>query len=92
MGNDNVVDLSEVRAEKAEFSDSDGWTPLDALKRAIADIESGKFVPDRIYIACYRRLPDKPNTGEHNWYSAGLNTMSTLGLLTAHIHITNEDK
>lgn len=84
------VNLNAHRARAAH--DSRLWSPLEALKDAVAKIESGELKPDMIYIAM-RECDDEANLA--NWPAtiAGATNIETVGLLTMHLHrMVNDDE
>lgn len=86
MSDSEVVDLARLRVDKS--GDSRDWTPLDALRDVLDDIESGKINPRIIYIAM--ECPDAD--GQHTFFDfqcAGGLKLEYIGLLSRHLHIAN---
>lgn len=77
-----VVSLDEQRAVKAD--DARLWTPADALRSVLRDIESGETRPNVVYIAMLQAgQPDK-----YPFACAGANALTFAGLLAMHMHMT----
>jgi hypothetical protein len=85
MGNDNVVDLQQKRAERTEPIDT---KPIEILKQAIREIEEGRCNPKMIYIAGYSEVGD--NIIDYDWWYAGGNKVELLGMLSRHLHLQND--
>lgn len=86
MSDDNVTSLGARRAEKT--ADCREWTPLEALRELIAQIESGEANVDMLYIACYG---DNPTGGvDYLYKAAGGTKIELIGLLARHLHMTND--
>lgn len=84
---DNIESLGAHRARKSD--DCRVWTPLEALRELIAQIESGEANVDMVYVACYG---DNPKGGvDYVYKAAGGTKIELLGLLARHLHMTNED-
>lgn len=79
-----VRSLGEVKAEKAQ--DCRLWTPLEALKALVRDIEAGEIAPEMVYVAMRVRDPDDPNLVEYRYQTAGAANMELSGLLAQHLH------
>lgn len=77
------INLNAKRALAA--GDARLWTPLDALKDAIAKVESGDLKPDLIYIAM-RESDDKANLASWPATMAGGTAIEITGLLATHLH------
>jgi hypothetical protein len=72
-----IVQLEEVRKEKSD--DSNDWSLIDALKRAITLIESGEFPADRLVISMF--YGDENDELQRYRVMAGVSHLEALGLL-----------
>lgn len=78
----NVANLNEERAYRA--SDSKLWTPEDALRAALRDIEDGTIKPTRMVIHLLEPLEDEagePDGHELHHYVAGASFDEHVALL-----------
>lgn len=73
----DVVNLNEVRAEKEQ--DSRAWTPLEALKAAVRDIEEGRANPEKLVVHYLERKED--GRYKTKYYASGLLITEHIGLL-----------
>lgn len=81
---DDVINLGERRAGKTHRATD--WTPIEALRWLIGEIEAGRIKADRMYVAI---VGDDPKTDEvvHEWVSAGNRTkLEAVGLIAQHLH------
>jgi len=74
---DEPINLNKARAEKA--NDARLWTPLDALKDLVAEIEAGRETVDGLSINFWRTLPDGGK--QHGYVVAGLTRPENIALL-----------
>jgi hypothetical protein len=77
---DNVVDLELVRREKS--NDARDWSVVDALKEAIANIESGKWKPTMGIMALVEDVGDGTRLV---WNAAGCSRFEMLGILASYM-------
>lgn len=75
---DKVIGFAEARAHAA--SDARLWTPLEALKALVRDIESGKHNPQHLAIHYIEGDLDKGG-GSYGYCIAGLSTTQHIALL-----------
>ena len=78
-----IVSLGERRM--VNTGDGRNWSPIDALRSMIADIESGRLDVDMIFIATRTRPNDK-GVG-YVFRQSGCTTLEAVGLLTQHVQI-----
>ena len=71
------VNLAAARAQK--LNDSTKWTPLDALKWLVAEIEAGRENPASLSIDYYEVASDKSRT--HGYVVSNLTRDERIGLL-----------
>lgn len=83
MSDGAVVNLAARRAMLE--SDCRMWTPLDALKDAVRQIENGELKPDMVYIAM-RELTDDGMGADWPSIVAGGTAIEINGLLVKHMH------
>src|SRR5262249_4457613 len=69
----DVSSLAERRAEKDD--DSKKWSPADALRAALRDIEQGKANPTHLAVHYYETKPD--GSLRHRYYIAGMGLSRT---------------
>lgn len=76
-----VESFSRAKAEAS--GDCREWTVVDALRAALADVESGEVKPDMVYIA-FREVDD----GVMRFPSicAGITRFELTALLAKHMH------
>lgn len=91
MTDDKITFIEDAQSKKREQSaeasgDCRQWTPLDALKQAISEIEAGDLNPEAIYIAFYERDPDN-RIVSYPFYCAGGTNIQITGLLAHHLAI-----
>lgn len=77
------INLNAVRSRKT--GDCQDWTPLDALKELVQEIEAGEADPDMLYVCMRERSED--NSAEYNFKAAGVNTLEAMGLVYKHLTI-----
>ncbi|KKK53850.1 hypothetical protein LCGC14_3090650, partial [marine sediment metagenome] len=75
---DEPVNLAEKRATRD--GDCREWTPVDALKTCLREIENGKMNPDILYIAMTERDVEK-NEAYYDFIVAGGKKLEIVGLL-----------
>ena len=87
---DKIESLATKRAVKS--GDCRDWTPLEALKQLIIDIESGKSTPDML-VVCMREIrgTDEEKRVFYPRVSAGVTQIECLGLLSQHLYETHYD-
>ena len=80
------INLAKPRADKAD--DCRLWTPLDALKDLIRQIEDGEVAPDRLIV-----IHHKGAAGPGDLYVrfAGVDKLQTLALLSIALHEATGD-
>jgi hypothetical protein len=76
---DEPINLAKARAEKA--NDSRLWTPIDALKDVISEIEAGKIKADQI--AIHWRETNEDGSCDFCYCVAGLTFSDHIALLHA---------
>jgi len=76
-----IESLAKARAGKS--GDCRDWSPLDALKETIREIETGERNPDMIYICAREKTKDM--SAVYNWRAAGMTHLETIGLLYKHL-------
>ena len=81
---DEPINLREARANKAE--DARLWTPLDALKALVRDLENGECQEVQVVYVAMGRINDKGQLCSTPFYTAGSNTLGLRGLLTQHLY------
>lgn len=81
---DKPSSIAARRAVKA--GDCRAWTPADALRDALAEIEAGTLKPEMLYIAVLATDPDKPRRPVLRFFAAGGSKTELAGLLTRHLH------
>lgn len=87
MADDTIINFNEARAEIT--GNGTLWTPADALRACLRDIEAGRIKPDKIYIAM--AMPHEDGPSSFPWYNAGtVSLLETIGLLTQHVQIQTE--
>lgn len=74
---DEPINLAEARAVKAQ--DSKLWTPADALRSVLRDIESGKIKPDSI--AMWYTVPSEDGGQMMHYCVSGLDRRDHVYLL-----------
>lgn len=85
---DNVVQFAAARADLT--GDCRDWTPLLALRTALAKVESGELKPTLVYVAMAID-GDTPNTMRHTYQAAGGTKLELMGLLARHIQVIGEN-
>ena len=76
-----IISLNEERAEREQNAKL--WTPLEALKALVRDLESGAMpVVDGVYVAMLWK--DGDNFGYPFW-TAGMSALEIRGMLTQHL-------
>jgi hypothetical protein len=78
-----VVSLNEARAVAA--GDCRLWTVVDALRSALADVESGKLDAQMVFVA-FRTNPNESGLVDYKFVAAGGNNIELSGLLAQHLH------
>lgn len=71
------INLAERRAIQAD--DSTLWTPLDAARALVRDLESGEKAPTQLVVHMW--TPDPDGGRRHNYVAAGLTYETHLTLL-----------
>ena len=85
-----MTDPVNLAAEKARRTgDCRDWSPLDALKETVREIESGERDFDMIYICA--RLKTDDGMAEYTWRAAGMTHLESLGLLYKHLQWTERE-
>lgn len=79
---ETIVNLAEERAGRE--ADCQLWSPADALRACLRDIENGEINPDILYIAMVQRDIEK-NTADYDFKAAGGTKLEILGLLYRHL-------
>lgn len=82
MTDKKVTSLGARRAQ----SDGGAWTPIECLRHAIEEIESGVCDPERMVI-CYQGHRDKDGNRAFGFYNATPEPTVALGLLTVVSHV-----
>jgi hypothetical protein len=77
-----VVSLNEERAVRE--ANSTLWTPRDAARKLLLDIESGAINPDTMYVCLSENMGDGTDRIYH--YCAGAANIKYAGLLTYHLY------
>ncbi len=83
------VNLAEERATRD--GDCREWTPVDALKACLRDIENGEIVPDILYIAMAQSDEGK-DEAYYDFKVAGGKKLDIIGLLFKHLSLQNGDE
>lgn len=82
MSEDNPDPLRERRADKAK--DAKLWTPLDALRAMIRDIENGSITAPNQIVIIYQKEGAKGENNTIGYYQAGLDRATHIALLEVH--------
>lgn len=81
MSDDPPISFAARRAHRTR--DCRDWTVLNALRDAIADVESGAIKADAVYVAFVVRNDD--GTTGYPYTAAGLSRLETAGTLAMHL-------
>lgn len=76
----DVVSLGERRAERG--NDARLWTPAEAARALLRDIESGAIAPRAIYVAM---VESGPRGSSYPYITAGASNLEVCGLLAQHL-------
>lgn len=75
--------LSTLSQEKGGYAND--WTPLECLRQLVADIESGDFECNMVYVAM-RQIKEKDVVFQNfPDYAAGGSALELAGLLSYHL-------
>lgn len=83
------VNLAEERAVRD--GDCRKWTPVDALKACLRDIENGDINPDILYIAMVRDNEER-NEASYDFQVAGGKKLEIVGLLYRHLAMQDSEE
>ena len=87
-----IESLSTKRAVKS--GDCRDWTPLEALKQLITNIEGGELNPDMICI-CMRQIRkidgEERERAHYPRIMAGVTQIECIGLLSQHLYEAHYD-
>lgn len=86
---DRPLSIAARRAVKA--GDCRVWTPVDALRDVLDDIDAGRLKPEMIYIAILATNPAKPKIPRLRFYAAGGSKTELAGLLARHLNKMSRD-
>lgn len=85
IGVTEPVSLAARRVDRS--NDCRDWTPLEALRELVKDIESGARNPRAIYVAMESET-DEASYTKLGFVCAGADRTELVGLLMRHVHLT----
>lgn len=84
MSDEPPINFNEHRAVKAD--DATLWTPVEALKKVLREIESGEISPRLVYIAMQSQRRED-GLAAYNYVYAGGSNLEACGLLAFNLSL-----
>lgn len=79
----DILNLGDARSRRS--GSADDWTPVEALRWLLAEIEAGRKSPVKLYVTMVETKPDVDDEVDSFVTAGTVSKYETIGMLAAHL-------